>query len=487
MSLILNVKHLSGSLAGQSQRVALQEGRPLRLGRNSENDIKYNEEVDDLVSGLHAELSVEQGRLYIEDKRSSNGTFVNSAQCPAFEKIAVADGSRIRLASNGPEMQVTFEAAKATTAAAPPPPQESSLPAKQSVGRETLLREINRVKEEDRDLVAAEVARSKKSTNIWLAAGGVFLAVLVVVGAGAAYFFSTKKSEDAQQALQDGLDSVGDAVGKNVWADVEQTVSPSVAHVRCRYHIERPQLLEGDTSVTVQYRTVESTGSAVLIKPGLLLTAKHVVEPWKYAIDLSGTDFSNWEEFTRASGLKPVVELFEVQFPGLQPIVATPSATSETSDLALISIPEVNRQPVPLLTSNKEVGITDEVAIIGYPLNLGEQQLLTLDFSSAGSPVTRLTDMDPIFMKGTVSRALPETGEASHFFSLDASIEPGNSGGPVLNKAGSVIGIVVQRLAVGQPIVINGQTYQTYKEIRAEARAVSPTDMKTFLGRAGIL
>ena len=101
MSLIFNVKHLSGSLAGQSQRLALSEGQLIRLGRNPQNDIKYNESVDDAVSGVHAELSLHDGRLYVRDQRSSNGTFVNGAPCPAFEKIAVADGSRIRLAKEG--------------------------------------------------------------------------------------------------------------------------------------------------------------------------------------------------------------------------------------------------------------------------------------------------------------------------------------------------------------------------------------------------
>ncbi|HEX6864899.1 MAG TPA: FHA domain-containing protein, partial [Thermoanaerobaculia bacterium] len=176
MSTILTIRHLSGSLSGKSQRIALQEGQVLRLGRAPENDIKFSDAADDAVSGMHAELSLQGGRLFIEDKRSSNGTFVNGAPCPSFQKVTVPDGSRIRLAKEGPEMQVTAEAAP--TVAAPPPsatatgPGSTAVqPPKETVGRATMLREIDRARQEERDVMVGEVAKSKKSTGLFVTLG----------------------------------------------------------------------------------------------------------------------------------------------------------------------------------------------------------------------------------------------------------------------------------------------------------------------------
>ncbi len=483
MSLIFNLKHLGGSLAGQNQRMALPEGQPIRLGRGPDSDVRFSESADDNVSAVHAELSSEGGRLYIEDKRSSNGTFVNGAPCPAFERIAVPDGSRIRLAKNGPEMQVTFDQV-AETAPPPPPTEDSSVAPRQAVGRETMLREIDRAKQEERDVMTSEVSKSKRMT-VALVAAVAFLALCLVGLAGFRLYQMTR--EDVQTASLE----VTEQATRNIWVEVEQSVRPAVAHVRCRYHLELPQMkipeVEG-AGVTVQMKSVEITGSAILIRPDLLLTAKHVVEPWKFSLDWKSIEgVANWEDFAETRKITPVYEAFEVQFPGLQPVKASTFAISGTSDLALISIPEVNLEAVPVATSNRAVNVTDDVGIIGYPLNLGERQLVTFDYTSANAAVTQLTSMDPSFLKGTVTRTVPEAGDLSHYFYLDASVEPGNSGGPVLNKAGEVIGIVSQKLVIGKEVEFNGAFYPTIKEIRSSARAVSPDDMKKFLGSVGVL
>ncbi len=490
MSPIFNIKHLGGSLAGQNQRMVLKEGQAIRLGRDPGSDIKFSEATDDNVSAVHAELTSEGGRLYVEDKRSSNGTFVNGAPCPAFEKIAVPDGSRIRLAKNGPEMQVTFDQVASAAEIAPPPPPagDSSLPPKESVGRETMLREIDRAKQEERDVMTSEVSKSKRMTMLMVAAVALLAVGLVAVAGFGIYKMTQKDVEQVSKDVEQVSKDATEEARRNIWADIEQSARPAVAHIRCRYHLEQPQLVTGDAGVTIQMKSVEVTGTAVLVRRDLLLTAKHVVEPWKFSIDWNSIEgFSNWEQFAETNKITPVYEAFEVQFPGFQPVKASTFAISGTSDLALISIPEVKLTAVPVATSNRAVNVTDDVGIIGYPLNLGERQLVTFDFTSANMAMTQLTSMDPTFLKGTVTRAVPEVGETSHYFYLDASVEPGNSGGPVLNKNGEVIGIVSQKLVIGKPIEFNGAMYPSFKEIRSSARAVSPDDMKKFLTSVGVL
>lgn len=497
MSTIFEIKHLSGSLAGQSQRIALSEGQVIRLGRKPESDVKFSDTVDDAVSGVHAELVWQGGRLYVEDKKSSNGTFVNGAKCPPFEKLAVPDGSRIRLAQGGPEMQVTFEPAAAAASPAAgataqaPDANRSSMPPKEAVGRQTLLREIDRAKQEERDRMVSEVARSRKSTGVWLAVATAALLFVVLVGVGVTYWLGQKKVDQTADQLagtQADLEQrLTDEVGKNVWQEIEGRVRPAIGHIRLRYHLIQPQLRGDDTVVPIEVHTKEIAGSAVLIKPDLVMTAKHVAEPWKYLADWPKTQFQDWDDFAEKNNLKPVYELLEIQFPGRQAISATHQASAETSDLALLSIPEVAIEPIEVELSNDAINVTDEIAIIGYPYSLGETEVTARDVSYGQSFLTQIRDMEPTFMKGTVSRPVAEIGDTSRYFFIDSSIERGNSGGPVLNREGKVVGIISMGLEIEEVFEFQGQQLPRRQEVESAGRAVSPGDIAHFLKRAGVL
>lgn len=489
MSTTFRIKHLSGSLAGRDQRIALSEGQAIRLGRGPENDVKFNAAVDDTVSGVHAELSWRDGRLTIEDQKSSNGTFVNGAPCPPFEKLAVPDGSRIRLGQEGPEMQVTFEAAAAGgPAAGAGDDDRAEPPPKKSVGRETLLREIDRAKQEERDHMIHEVDRSRKKTGVWLAAASVVLVALVAGGVWQATRSSAAKVEDSTRVLTKRIDGVRENV-ENVWSDVESRVRPAVGHVRVRYHLAFPEVVDGDI-VGMNHRKPEiATGTAVLVGPSLVMTAKHVVAPWELIqFDAEGLEnrFRGWKHFADVTGSKAVYDRLEIQFPGRQPIAAEVVAIGEVSDLALLSIPEMTMEPVDVESSNDAVDVTDEVGILGYPHALGAVETLAKDTTHAEASFKEVTDMEPTFIRGTVSRPVPEVGETSRYFFLDASIEPGNSGGPVLSREGKVIGIISSRRTARDTMKIHGQDVPVMKPVAAAGRAVGPSDIVDFLERAGV-
>lgn len=486
MSTTFRIKHLSGSLAGRDQRIALSEGQSIRLGRGPESDVKFNASVDDTVSGVHAELSWRDGRLTVEDQKSSNGTFVNGAPCPPFEKLAVPDGSRIQLGQEGPEMQVTFEAAAAGgPAAGAAADGQAERPRKQAVGRETLLREIDRAKQEERDHMVDEVARSRKKTGVWLAAASVVLVALVAGGVWLATRSSATQVEDRTRALEARIDSVGE----NVWSQVENRARPAIGHVRVRYHLAFPKLVDGEVVGTTEKTPEIVTGTAVLIGPGLVITAKHVVAPWEMIqFDAEGLEnrFRGWKHFADVTGSKAVYDRLEIQFPGRQPIAAEVVATGEVSDLALLSIPEMAIEPVRVASSNDTVHVTDEVAILGYPHAFGAVETVAKDTTRPEASFKEVTDMEPTFIRGTVSRPVPEVGETSRYFYLDASIEPGNSGGPVLNREGEVIGIISSRRTARDTMKIHGQDVPIMKPVAAAGRAVGPSDIADFLERAGV-
>jgi pSer/pThr/pTyr-binding forkhead associated (FHA) protein len=62
------------------------------VGRSSSNDIVFD---DPLVSSRHAQISYEDGRFWIEDLKSTNGTMVNGEKIT--DKIALKDGYLIKI------------------------------------------------------------------------------------------------------------------------------------------------------------------------------------------------------------------------------------------------------------------------------------------------------------------------------------------------------------------------------------------------------
>ena len=488
MSMILTIRNLSGSLAGKSQRVALQEGQVLRLGRAPENDIKFSDAAEDSVSGMHAELSLSGGRLFIEDKRSSNGTFVNGAPCPPFQKVAVPDGSRIRLAKQGPEMQVTIEAAPAMAGAGPAVTATgagvTAAQPKESVGRATMLREIDRARQEERDVVAGELAKTKKSTGLWTGVGLVLVLLLAGGGIGGTMWWAKQKTDQAEQKnvkLASDHDQFRKEVerDRNVWPEVEKKVSPAVVHIACRYRLRRPFAVNAQGSaLMVEDLGGSVEGSGVQIRPGLILTALHVVEPWKFAIQ-------GWDDLSKQ--IKSEYDLLEIQFPGQQPLKATLVAGSQEQDLALLQVQQTVAPVVAIGKSNSDVKVTDEIAILGYPGGLGQYLVAVRNTSGAGNQIRAVREVIPTFIRGTVAQPLTATGDTSHNLFFDASIEPGSSGGPVVNRNGELIGIVSLQFQRQGEMSILGKMYPTWVPMAAGSMAVTPDDIMGFLRKSGII
>jgi len=95
----------------------------------------------------------------------------------------------------------------------------------------------------------------------------------------------------------------------------------------------------------------------------------------------------------------------------------TRMATDENSDIAILKI-NANNLPVVEFGDSDKAQQGDEIFTFGYP------------FGIKG---------DVSFKEGTISRRLTEKGVT--YIEVSAEIHPGNSGGPLVNRFGKVIGI----------------------------------------------
>jgi S1-C subfamily serine protease len=114
---------------------------------------------------------------------------------------------------------------------------------------------------------------------------------------------------------------------------------------------------------------------------------------------------------------------------------ASVTGFSQFSDVAVLKLEENPSIEPPALADSSKIRIGEPVIAIGSPLNLR-------DTLTAGviSQVNRFTSY------GTDSLSV------ANLLQFDAPVNPGNSGGPLANARGEILGIVVARITVGDGI-----------------------------------
>jgi S1-C subfamily serine protease len=182
----------------------------------------------------------------------------------------------------------------------------------------------------------------------------------------------------------------------------------------------------GDSRLT----TAKGMGSGVLIsKDGLIITAAHVVQTADHVY---------------------------VKFPNGEGFSAEVIASEPAADVALLKLRKVPKGAVtvPLGDSGK-VDVGDKVFVVGAPY--GMAHTLTVGHISARH--------EPYSLPGTMALA--------EFFQTDAAINQGNSGGPMFNMDGEVIGIVSHMLSKSGGYEGLGfvATSETAKEFLIERRS----------------
>jgi hypothetical protein len=115
-----------------------------------------------------------------------------------------------------------------------------------------------------------------------------------------------------------------------------------------------------------------------------------------------------------------------VTVPGRQAVPARVVTVDQEKDLAILQVSLRNITALPI-ASSETVQVLDTVTVLGYPLptELG----------------TALSASD-----GKVNAIRDGRNGGTQLFQIDANVNPGNSGGPLLNNHGEVVGIIVAKI-----------------------------------------
>jgi len=154
------------------------------------------------------------------------------------------------------------------------------------------------------------------------------------------------------------------------------------------------------TDETGTFAPGEAVGTGVIVSPeGGIVTNAHVVE-----------------------GASEV----RVRFAGnTEPVVADVVSADAGNDLALLRVDVDKPLPAAEFASPDDIRLGDEVLAIGFALDLDGDPTVTLGIISA--------------LGRTL--ALPDGGALDGLIQTDAAISSGNSGGPLVNARGQVVGI----------------------------------------------
>ena len=238
---------------------------------------------------------------------------------------------------------------------------------------------------------STQVHHTGKAKKVFMAIGFIILVALISVAICAAYLAAsgylniTGNSEYKVNQISSGVTSVSSSeTGALSTPEIIQKVLPSVV---------------GITTATV---SGSGSGSGIVFsEDGYIVTNQHVI---KDAISVTAT-LSDGKEYE-----------------------ATVVGQDERTDLAVIKINAGN------LTA-AEIGDSDElvqgetVLVIGNPL--GE----TLSGSTTQGIVSAL------------GREIEVEGRIMHYIQTDAAVNPGNSGGPLVNQAGLVVGVTSAKIS----------------------------------------
>ncbi|HEV8394620.1 MAG TPA: trypsin-like peptidase domain-containing protein [Vicinamibacterales bacterium] len=245
------------------------------------------------------------------------------------------------------------------------------------------------------------------------------------------------------------------------WA-AERAASPADATVLVRLvGSVHADITELGLKRTLDLDRVEiGTGSGFVISPdGHVLTNDHVVSSSEVTID----------DGLRKVAISLKVSKIEVCSPpdgaaarngGPACVDASIAATDPDLDLAVLFVTGANQPYLPLGDSDV-LAPGQPVQALGFPFG----RTLNIGRDSLSSVVPEIT-----MTGGTVSSLRANDNGVRRFIQVDGNVNPGNSGGPLVNKDGFAVGVIHSRL----------------KDATSIAFAIPINQVKTFLELRGL-
>lgn len=247
-------------------------------------------------------------------------------------------------------------------------------------------------------------AADRKPSKLRLRFLGAALLIIVSGGAGFLGGWLGARDDTTMQSIQKQqivLKNQGQLI-----STIANQVSPSVVSVE----VTGQSQSSGFQSYFGQSNTTESAGTGIIIdKSGVIVTNRHVVPAGTTSVSVTlsdGTKYTNVQVLGR-------------------------TAASDPLDVAFLKITDTKGKSLTAATlgDSSQVGIGDSVIAIGNALGQFQNTVTSGIISGHGRSV-QAGDSN-----GT------STEDLEDLFQTDAAINEGNSGGPLVNLEGQVIGI----------------------------------------------
>jgi S1-C subfamily serine protease len=150
-----------------------------------------------------------------------------------------------------------------------------------------------------------------------------------------------------------------------------------------------------------------------------------------------------------------------VKTPSSKPLVATVAAVDSKNDLAIVKISydAPLGEPAHFRTQAQPARLGESIAVIGYPL-------------------TGILSSEPKATFGQVNSVAGYNNDST-LLQISAPVQPGNSGGPVLDESGQVIGVVVSQASLAVVAIAGNVPQNVNFAIRGEVAQI-------FLAARGI-
>ena len=241
-----------------------------------------------------------------------------------------------------------------------------------------------------------KTSQTDKRKQFGITAGVILLVAVCFLASYGGNMLANRNRALPQTSSFDTLENDGNAAlssGEKDLSSLVETVSPSVVSIVTSGDSDRPGY------------EFQGAGSGVVVsKDGYILTNKHVVDGASKAtvVMSDGRSYEN------------------VKILGSDPL----------NDIAFLKIENVSNLKALTIGDSKTVRVGQSVIAIGNALGQYQNSVTTGIISGLGRPVLAATD-----------DSYKNAESLSDLIQTDAAINSGNSGGPLLNAKGQVIGI----------------------------------------------